>query len=114
MHNNHKFFSFSKRHTKRTIQPERGIRQGGLISSYIFIICVEYLGRYFIFMTNTPKTGSDIKVSENDPTIPYLMFSNDCLLFCKGNRKAARHIVLDNYCKVSGQLVNFHKSLVQF
>lgn len=44
------------------------------------------------------------------------MFADDCMIFCKANRKTARHVksILDNYCKVLGQLVNFKKSSVQF
>lgn len=44
------------------------------------------------------------------------MFANDHLIFCKANRKTARHVktILDNYCNVSGQVVNLHKSMVKF
>lgn len=67
-------------------------------------------------MANTLKTEIGIKVAKDDPTIPYFMFADDCLIFCIVNGKAARHVkmVLDNYCKVFGQLINFHKSSVQF
>lgn len=60
----------------------------------------EYLGRCISFMKNTPKMGIGIKVAQNDPTIPYFMFADNCLFFfffCKVKRKAARHfkVVLD-------------------
>lgn len=40
----------------QTILPERGFRQGIPIFSYIFIICVEYLGRYIHFTAYQPKS----------------------------------------------------------
>lgn len=44
------------------------------------------------------------------------MFGDDCIIFCKATKKATREIkyVLDHYCKVSSQLINYHKSIVQF
>lgn len=44
------------------------------------------------------------------------MFADECIIFCKASRIAARNVkeVLHNYCMVSGQLINYHKSLVQF
>lgn len=96
-------------------RPERGVRQGDPLSPYIFIIYAEYLDRYINFMANTSKSGIGIKVAKNGLTIPYLKFADDCLIFCEVNRRTARHVksVLDNYCRVSGQLVNFHKSFIQ-
>lgn len=62
-------------------------------------------------MANIPKIGIGIKFAKSSPIIPYLMFSNDRLIVYKANRKAVRHIktILDNYCKIPGHLVNFHK-----
>lgn len=44
------------------------------------------------------------------------MFADDCLIFCKTTKTAVRTIrnILQGYCKVYGQLVNLHKSTVQF
>lgn len=60
--------------------------------------------------------GLVIKVAKQGISIPYLMFADDCLIFYKSNKTAARNIrdILQDYCKVSGQLVNLHKSTVQF
>lgn len=41
----------------------------------------EYLGRCISFMKITPKMGIGIKVAQNDPTIPYFMFADNCLFF---------------------------------
>lgn len=40
-------------------------------------------------MTNTLKVGTCIKVAKNGPTFLY-MFVDDCLIFCKVNRKVVR------------------------
>lgn len=44
-------------------KPESGIRQGNLISPYIFIIYAEYIGRYHL-RANVPKSGIGIKVAK--------------------------------------------------
>lgn len=42
--------------------------------------------------------------------------SDDCLILCKGTKQAARNIkhILERYCKILGQLVNYHKSKILF
>lgn len=44
------------------------------------------------------------------------MFTDDCIIFCGVTKTAARTIkqTLHHYCSVSGQLINYHKSEVQF
>lgn len=51
-----------------------GIRQGDPVSPYIFIICVEYLGRYINYISNIENFGICNRVAKNGPTIHYLMF----------------------------------------
>lgn len=45
-----------------------------------------------------------------------LMFTDDCMIFCEAVWSAARDVnaILENYRDVSGQLVNYHKPMVQF
>lgn len=54
--------------------------------SYIFIICIEYLGRYIDLMKNMPKSRLSIKVSKHDSIISYLMLADNCIIFYKANR----------------------------
>lgn len=44
------------------------------------------------------------------------MFADDSLLFCKASTKACWSLksTLDNFCNLSGQLFNFHKSFIVF
>lgn len=81
-----------------------------------FIVCAEYLGQLVIYLANQRKTGVGIKISKDDPNISYLMFANDCIIFCRSTKKTARTIkqALDHYCSLPGQLINYHKSKVQF
>lgn len=57
-----------------------------------------------------------IKSSKDCRNIIYVMFAEDCIIFCGAFKTAACHVrnILDHYCKVSGQLVNIHKSKIQF
>lgn len=99
-----------------SFKPERGVRQGYPISLYIFIICVEYLGRNIHFMANVSKSGIGVRVAKNDFMIPYLMFTDDCMIFCRATKTAAGNIktTLEKYSNVFGHLVYYHKSMVQF
>lgn len=67
-------------------------------------------------MANIPKSGIGIQVAKDGSKIPYLMFVNGCLIFYKAKRTIARSIktILENYFNVLGQLVDFHKFMVQF
>lgn len=63
-----------------------------------------------------PKSRIGIKVAKQAISIPYLMFADDCLIFSKANKTATRNVrdIFQDYCNVSGQLVNYHKSTIQF
>lgn len=52
----------------------------------------------------------------NDCSKFYLMFAYDCLIFCRASKKAARkyQVYIGSLFRVSGQLVNYNKSKVQF
>jgi len=49
-------------------------------------------------------------------TIPCLLFADDCLLFCKTNLGSCAKLksILDFFCSTSGELVNYHKSVLTF
>lgn len=67
----------------------------------------------FVNLPCRTRTTSLIVMPIMAQLIPYLIFADNCLIFCKA--KVSRHVKpIENYCKVSGQLVNFHKSVIQF
>ena len=63
------------------IQPSRGICQGDLISSYLFLLCAEGLTA----LLNKAESEGRIKgvsIYRGAPKITNLMFAEDSLLFC--------------------------------
>ena len=102
--------------SKGNIHPSRGIRQGDPLSPYIFILCVEFLGKELLIHSENPKNQLGIQTHRNGPRIPFLMFANDCIIFAKASHKACFNIniIFHNFYAMSGQLVHFHKSSIQF
>ena len=96
--------------------PSRGIRQGDPLSPYIFILCMEVFCSFLIKESRTAKSGIGIKICPKSTKIPYLLFADDCLTFCKSNQQTCSQLkdILDTFCALSGQLVNFHKSVITF
>ena len=45
-----------------------------------------------------------------------MLFADDCLLFCKVDQSNYYELkrLLDEFCKLSGQLINFHKLVLTF
>ena len=65
--------------------PSRGLRQGDLLSLYLFLICAEG------FTSLLAKAELDgrlhrVAVCRNAPCISNLLFANDSLIFCQANK----------------------------
>jgi hypothetical protein len=97
------------------ITPSRGLRQGGPLSPYFFILCVEGLSTWINKMermggiTRLPLTQAGIRLS-------HLFFVDDSLLFCKAGIVEWYYIqkVLDDYEKASRQKLNMSKTSMFF
>jgi len=98
------------------INPTRGIRQGDPLSPYIFILCMEVLNSMLNSAAQRPKSGVGIKLCPTTDRLPCLLFADDCLLFCKADSSSCWTVknILDQFCVLSGQLVNYQKSVLTF
>lgn len=69
-----------------------GIRQGDSICHLIFILFAEYFDRYIYFMVKCQNLEIALKF-QYGPTISYLMYADDPVIYCKANRIVARHFM---------------------
>ncbi|XP_026452083.1 uncharacterized protein LOC113352483 [Papaver somniferum] len=97
------------------IKSERGLKQGDLLSHYLYIICSEALSSY---IDNLQKKNivEGIKVHKDAPEMTHLLFADDSFLFSKVTAQNFLVIkdYLQKYCLASGQKINFEKSGILF
>lgn len=96
----------------RVINPTRGIRQGDLMSPYLFLICAVGLSQ----LLNKAEEGGRIKgvfVARGGIKINHLMFADDCVVFCRAQLEEWRRIegILCTYELALGQTINKQKLL---
>lgn len=99
----------------RYISLRRGLRQGGPLPFYLFIICTEGLST----LIKRAKSSGDIhciKVCKGASSFLYLLFVDDCFLFCRAIKKETNVLVkiLDFYGQAYGQQINFQKFEILF
>jgi hypothetical protein len=96
-------------------RPSRGIRQGGPISSYLFLIAAKGLSG-LLKQSRQSSHLQGIQVATTTPAVDHLLFADDSMLFVKANEEGARDVkaLLDKYCAASGQRVYLDKSSVFF
>jgi hypothetical protein len=91
--------------------PHRGLRQGDLLSPFLFILGTEALFRLLI---KEELSGNihGIKISCNSPTISRLLYADDLMVFARGNSSEANCVMncLNKYAAWLGQQVNLAKS----
>ena len=71
------------------IKPARGLRQGDLLSPYLFLLYDEGLSS----LLNKEKDIGKIKrmaVARNGPKVAHLFFADDSLLFCRAKEETVR------------------------
>ncbi|XP_074313520.1 uncharacterized protein LOC141648697 [Silene latifolia] len=96
-------------------RPTRGIRQGDPLSPYIFIMCAELLARSLKNNSDMSSTDIGIRIGPGMGKIPFLTFADDTIIFAKATKQSCKTIksILDKFCTISGQSVNFNKSTFQ-
>ena len=84
-------------------KPSQGIRQGGPLSPYIFIMCMEVLG-FLIKDECDSNLWDPIKASRGGPAFSHLFFADDLVLFGKANEKNCQSIkdTLEVFCELFG------------
>lgn len=93
----------------------RGIRQGDPLSPYLFILYAELLARLLSSAVVGPGKPIGVPIGKSGVRVPFLTFADDTMIFAKASDYSCIIIrqILDKYCKMSGQLVNYHKSSFQ-
>uniref|UniRef100_A0A803Q944 RRM domain-containing protein n=1 Tax=Cannabis sativa TaxID=3483 RepID=A0A803Q944_CANSA len=89
--------------------PILGCKAPGL---FFFLPCVE--NDVYIIRTSFQENSGRLRglnFGRNGLTVSHLFFADDSLVFFEANDKECEVFkeLLDNYCKTSGQVVNFHK-----
>uniref|UniRef100_A0A803Q8I6 Reverse transcriptase domain-containing protein n=1 Tax=Cannabis sativa TaxID=3483 RepID=A0A803Q8I6_CANSA len=97
------------------VKPTRGLRQGDPLSPYLFLIYSEGLSRLLQHEESTQNLKG-LRLTRHAPSVSYLLFADDSLLFCEATNSTAVAIkrVLDIYHNASGQLLNTTKSVMSF
>ena len=97
------------------ITPTRGLRQGDLLSPYMFLLCIEGLTA-LIVETERRRKISGISVCRGSPTITHLLFADDSVIYCKATEQESKELseILHKYEEATGQKINTEKSSVYF
>lgn len=91
----------------------RGLRQGGPLSPYLFIICAEGLSS-LIRQAEESETISGTSICRGAPLVSHLLFADDCFLFFKAEENQAQVMknILNVYEAASGQAISLPKFLI--
>lgn len=95
--------------------PTRGLRQGGPISPYLFLLCVEGLSCLLKKEEQTCHLKG-VKNGVSGPAISHLLFADDSILFTRANERCINSLkyALQTYSRGSGQRINLQKSFLYF
>ncbi|XP_075663425.1 uncharacterized protein LOC142633021 [Castanea sativa] len=97
------------------IIPTRGLRQGGLLSPTLFLICTNGLSAPIHEVAQNQHLIG-ISICKGCPRVTHLLFVNDSILFYKASAGESQELkqILQKYEAASGQKINTDKSSVFF
>ncbi|KAL5832113.1 hypothetical protein ACOSQ4_017467 [Xanthoceras sorbifolium] len=97
------------------LKPSRGLRQGDLLSPYLFLLCAEGLSSLLSAMERE-RAIHVIVCGRGGPSISHLFFADNSLLFLKAEANECLQVqhILATYEIASGQTINREKSTVCF
>lgn len=91
-----------------------GLKQGGLLSPYLFFLCAEGFSS-LLHHAEVSNMIQGIQLCHGAPSLTHLLFAEDSLILMGADEENAQHLqqVLDLY-EQSGQNINREKSSVMF
>ncbi|XP_021715273.1 uncharacterized protein LOC110683240 [Chenopodium quinoa] len=91
--------------------PKCGLRQGDPLSPYLFVLCMEILS---LMLRRAELRG--IRIASRAPSISHLFFADNELIFFHVSPEACDNVlsVVNEFCSISGQMINIQKSFVRF
>ncbi|KAI0488576.1 hypothetical protein KFK09_028414 [Dendrobium nobile] len=90
------------------IEGKSGFHQGCPLSPFLFLLCSQLLSNAFRSRGNEV----DIRISTNAQRISHLLFADDILLFLEAKENVMKKVrkIMEDYCRWTGQNINYHKS----
>ncbi|KAM0972147.1 hypothetical protein ACFX2H_019690 [Malus domestica] len=102
-------------HPRSRFAPSRGIRQGDLLSPYLFLLVSEVIS-LLIQHAYDKMWIKGVRMNVLGSSISHILFADDTLIFLKAEEVNCRHLIqlIDEFCAAFEQQVNKSKSSVCF
>ena len=75
-----------------SIIPTRGLRQGDLVSPYIFLLCAYGFSSLINDAARNQRING-VLICKGSPKITHLFLADDSLLFCKANIQECQKLI---------------------
>ena len=97
--------------TTMSFKLAKGLRQGDPLSPYLFLLCANVLS-LSLQKAEQEKLINGVRVGRNGCSFTHLLYADDSLFFFKNDNKSLVNLrgILDWYCNLSGQYINYEKS----